>query len=328
MKHLSFYLSALLLSCALNLFSVEKYTWKQYGISFEVPESGLIITNDAKSFVAKWSDFKVKITIIPENTYNDRGLKEFLQKKIKTKGLFSNNKITSFTTGALDGMYIVGYNKANYYECNATLVDRKTDLLIYTEISFDEGLDREVENLLNSFSCKRANISSATKPKPITPKPAPKPAPVAPKIVFDKFTWDQHGFSFLAPNDGKVNTNTENSFKATWKNLTVNLSLFDASGADTEYMKEQLKVFSSARGMNNMNIKSKKVKSFDVYYIQGMLPSYTIGYTIILVSRESQLGIKAEINCLNGKEALVESMINSFEEATKSSPDSAGGTLI
>lgn len=135
-------------------------------------------------------------------------------------------------------------------------------------------------------------------------------------------TWSKYNLNFAVPEGGVVVWNTPTYYEQRWEdmNLTIQLYAQDKKGTKDIYITTLMR---KASGFNMYDIKNGKVKvkKFDGYSVEGIMPDGTRCLLVNLVSKKSDLVVQVTINYLFGNREAADDVIKSFAENKSRKPN-------
>lgn len=135
-------------------------------------------------------------------------------------------------------------------------------------------------------------------------------------------TWSKYNLNFSVPDGGFELVNTNIHYERQWEDmlLTVHLYTKDPSGKKDLYSATLQR---KAADFNMYDVKKTKikVKNFDTYAVEGIMPDGTRGLLVNLVSKKSDLVVQIVFNYLFGNREAVEEVVKSFAENPDRKPN-------
>ena len=142
-------------------------------------------------------------------------------------------------------------------------------------------------------------------------------AAVLPAMALD-LTWSKYNLNFSVPEGGFELLNTSVRYERQWEDmlLTVHLYTKDTDSKKDIYLTTLQR---KAADFNMYEVKKTKikVKNFDTYAVEGIMPDGTRGLLVNLVSKKSELVVQIVVNYLFGNREAVEEVVKSFAEKRK-----------
>lgn len=136
------------------------------------------------------------------------------------------------------------------------------------------------------------------------------------------YTWSKHNLTFEVPDGGMVTYNTNTRFEVAWEDMVMTIQLYSK---DKENKKDVYKTSleSLAMSYNMYDTKSGKikVKGFDGYTLEGIMPDGSRCVLANLVSKQSDLVVQISINYYYGNREEVDDIIKSFAENDQKQPN-------
>ncbi|UKI43809.1 MAG: hypothetical protein L6U16_12705 [Porphyromonadaceae bacterium] len=135
---------------------------------------------------------------------------------------------------------------------------------------------------------------------------------VLPAMALD-LTWSKYNLNFSVPEGGFELLNTSVRYERQWEDmlLTVHLYTKDTDSKKDIYLTTLQR---KAADFNMYEVKKTKikVKNFDTYAVEGIMPDGTRGLLVNLVSKKSELVVQIVVNYLFGNREVVEEVVKSF----------------
>ena len=142
-----------------------------------------------------------------------------------------------------------------------------------------------------------------------------------PAMALD-LTWSKYNLNFSVPDGGYELMSTSTHYERQWEDmlLTVHLYTKDPSGKKDIYTTTLQR---KAADFNMYEVKKTKikVKNFDTYAVEGIMPDGTRGLLVNLVSKKSELVVQIVFNYLFGNREAVEEVVKSFAENPDRKPN-------
>lgn len=142
-----------------------------------------------------------------------------------------------------------------------------------------------------------------------------------PAMALD-LTWSKYNLNFSVPDGGYELMSTSTHYERQWEDmlLTVHLYTKDPSGKKDIYITTLQR---KAADFNMYEVKKTKikVKNFDTYAVEGIMPDGTRGLLVNLVSKKSELVVQIVFNYLFGNREAVEEVVKSFAENPDRKPN-------
>lgn len=142
-----------------------------------------------------------------------------------------------------------------------------------------------------------------------------------PAMALD-LTWSKYNLNFSVPDGGYELMSTSTHYERQWEDmlLTVHLYTQDPSGKKDIYTTTLQR---KAADFNMYEVKKTKikVKNFDTYAVEGIMPDGTRGLLVNLVSKKSELVVQIVFNYLFGNREAVEEVVKSFAENPDRKPN-------
>lgn len=142
-----------------------------------------------------------------------------------------------------------------------------------------------------------------------------------PAMALD-LTWSKYNLNFSVPDGGYELMSTSTHYERQWEDmlLTVYLYTKDPSGNKDIYTTTLQR---KAADFNMYEVKKTKikVKNFDTYAVEGIMPDGTRGLLVNLVSKKSELVVQIVFNYLFGNREAVEEVVKSFAENPDRKPN-------
>lgn len=142
-----------------------------------------------------------------------------------------------------------------------------------------------------------------------------------PAMALD-LTWSKYNLNFSVPDGGYELMSTSTHYERQWEDmlLTVHLYTKDPSGKKDLYTTTLQR---KAADFNMYEVKKTKikVKNFDTYAVEGIMPDGTRGLLVNLVSKKSELVVQIVFNYLFGNREAVEEVVKSFAENPDRKPN-------
>ena len=146
-------------------------------------------------------------------------------------------------------------------------------------------------------------------------------AAVLPAMALD-LTWSKYNLNFSVPEGGFELLNTSVRYERQWEDmlLTVHLYTKDTDSKKDIYLTTLQR---KAADFNMYEVKKTKikVKNFDTYAVEGIMPDGTRGLLVNLVSKKSELVVQIVVNYLFGNREAVEEVVKSFAENPDRKPN-------
>lgn len=136
------------------------------------------------------------------------------------------------------------------------------------------------------------------------------------------FTWSKHNLTFEVPDNGMVTYNSNTRFEVSWEDMVMTIQLF-AKDKDKKKDVYKTTLESLAMGYNMYDTKHGKikVKGFDGYTLEGIMPDGSRCVLANLVSKQSDLVVQISINYYYGNREEVDNIIKSFAENDQKQPN-------
>lgn len=130
----------------------QRYTWKQYGLSFSVPTNFKITENTAESFQANNGQIHLAIAVVDYDGLNEDDLAETLLMMAEEAGM-TDGEVGPLALTTLEGAYIEGVvDEANM--CFVLLADTESNIALLASVVYADGLENQANKIINSFSIK------------------------------------------------------------------------------------------------------------------------------------------------------------------------------
>lgn len=131
------------------------------------------------------------------------------------------------------------------------------------------------------------------------------------------YTWSRYDLTFEVPKGGRVTYNSSTIFELRWQDLIVTIRLYDKTGVDDAYIKNNLRKSAAGYNMFDTQMRKSSLKGFKGYNLTGTLPDGSHACLTNVMSKKSNLLIVIEINYLLGSEETVTEILESFVEGKK-----------
>ncbi|MGM9869527.1 MAG: hypothetical protein ACI30R_07890 [Sodaliphilus sp.] len=135
-------------------------------------------------------------------------------------------------------------------------------------------------------------------------------------------TWSNYNLNFSVPEGGYEIMNTPIYYEHQWEDMLLTVRLY------TKDKTENKEIYTTtlqrkAAEFNMYEVKSTKikVKNFDTYALEGIMPDGTRGLLVNLVSKKSDLVVQVVVNYLFGNREMVEDVVKSFAENPNRKPN-------
>ena len=135
-------------------------------------------------------------------------------------------------------------------------------------------------------------------------------------------TWSSYNLNFWVPDGGFILRNTPTYFDERWDEMELTIQLY------TKDPKDKKDIYSTtllrkAEGFNMYDVKKTKVKvkNYEGYGVEGIMPDGTRCLLVNLVSKKSNLVVQIIINYLFGNRELADDIVKSFAENPNRQPN-------
>ncbi|NDV56964.1 hypothetical protein [Bacteroides sp. 519] len=130
----------------------QRYTWKQYGLSFSVPTNFKVLENTAESFEAENNNIHLAIEVIDYDGIDPEDLGTALG-TMAVELKMKNSEIGELALTTLEGAFIEGeIDGVNV--CLVLLCDTESNIALLSSITYADGFEQQATNIVNSFSIK------------------------------------------------------------------------------------------------------------------------------------------------------------------------------
>lgn len=151
MKRILFTLT-LIFCLSMVVTAQQRYTWKQYGLSFSVPSNFKVVENTADSFEAENANMHLAIEVIDYDGIDVEELGMALGEMANELNM-KNSEVGELGLTTLAGAYIEGkVDGANV--CLVLLVDVESNIALLASITYANGHGQQATNIVNSFAIK------------------------------------------------------------------------------------------------------------------------------------------------------------------------------
>lgn len=135
-------------------------------------------------------------------------------------------------------------------------------------------------------------------------------------------TWSKYNLNFAVPDGGAVVWNTPTYYEQGWEDMHLTIQLYAQDKNDTKDIYTTT-LMRKASEFNMYDIKKGKVKvkNFDGYRVEGIMPDGTRCLLVNLVSKKSDLVVQVIINYLFGNREAADDVIKSFAENKVQQPN-------
>ncbi|MDL2257386.1 hypothetical protein LJC06_04190 [Bacteroidales bacterium OttesenSCG-928-I14] len=147
-----FFLTTILLLTSLAINAKDTYTWKQYGLSFSVPEDFDVLKNNEESFEAENDEIYLSIEVLDYDGLTPEFFGELLgQMAISSE--MEDAEVGELRLTTLEGAYIEGVVGASNV-IYVILLDTDSNIALIASIVYEDGNERAATNIVNSFAIK------------------------------------------------------------------------------------------------------------------------------------------------------------------------------
>lgn len=130
----------------------QRYTWKQYGLSFSVPTNFKVSVNTAESFEAENANMHLSIEVMDYDGIDPEDLGTALGQMAVELNM-KNAEIGELALTTLEGAYIEG-RVDGVSVCLVLLCDTDSNIALLSSITYADGYEKQATNIANSFSIK------------------------------------------------------------------------------------------------------------------------------------------------------------------------------
>lgn len=143
---------ALIFSLSVVANAQQRYTWKQYGLSFSVPSNFKVLENTSESFEAENDNIHLVIEVLDYEGLDPEDLGTILGEMSNELGL-KNAEVGELGLTTLAGAYIEGkVGEANV--CLVVLMDVESNIALLASVTYSNGYEKAATNIVNSFAIK------------------------------------------------------------------------------------------------------------------------------------------------------------------------------
>lgn len=135
-------------------------------------------------------------------------------------------------------------------------------------------------------------------------------------------TWSKYNLNFWVPDGGMILSNTPTYFDKRWDEMELTIQLY------TKDPKSRKEIYTTtllrkAEGFSMYDVKKTKVKvkQYESYGVEGIMPDGTRCLLVNLVSKKSNLVVQIIINYLFGNREMAEDIVKSFAENPDRQPN-------
>lgn len=151
MKRILFTLT-LVFCLSMVVTAQQRYTWKQYGLSFSVPSNFKVVENTAESFEAENANMHLAIEVIDYDGIDVEDLGTALGEMANELGM-KNPDIGELGLTTLAGAYIEGKVDGSNV-CLVLLIDVESNIALLASVTYGNGYEQQATNIVNSFAIK------------------------------------------------------------------------------------------------------------------------------------------------------------------------------
>ncbi|MDO4510768.1 MAG: hypothetical protein Q4B68_02990 [Bacteroidales bacterium] len=135
-------------------------------------------------------------------------------------------------------------------------------------------------------------------------------------------TWSKYNLNFSVPDGGFELFSTNTHYERQWEDMHLSVHLYSKDPNDKkEIYTTTLERKAADYNMYEVKKTKIKVKNFDTYAVEGIMPDGTRALLVNLVSKKSELVVQVVVNYLFGNREMVEDVIKSFAENPDRKPN-------
>lgn len=134
--------------------------------------------------------------------------------------------------------------------------------------------------------------------------------------------WSKYDLNFTVPDGGFVMENTPTFFAEHWDDMELSLTLYTKDEkAKKEVYSTSLFKIASQYNMYDVKKGKVKVKGFDGYSVEGIMPDGTRAIIVNLVSKKTDLVVQVFVHYFFGDREVVDDIVKSFSINKYSQPN-------
>lgn len=144
---------------------------------------------------------------------------------------------------------------------------------------------------------------------------------ILPAVARD-LTWSRYNLNFSVPEGGYEIMNTPTYYEHQWEDMLLTVRLYTKDKTENkEIYTTTLQRKAAEFNMYEVKRTKIKVKNFDTYALEGIMPNGTRALLVNLVSKKSELVVQVVVNYLFGNREMVEDVVKSFAENPNRKPN-------
>lgn len=144
---------------------------------------------------------------------------------------------------------------------------------------------------------------------------------ILPAVARD-LTWSRYNLNFSVPEGGYEIMNTPTYYEHQWEDMLLTVRLYTKDKTENkEIYTTTLQRKAAEFNMYEVKRTKIKVKNFDTYALEGIMPDGTRALLVNLVSKKSELVVQVVVNYLFGNREMVEDVVKSFAENPNRKPN-------
>ena len=130
-----------------------RWTWDQYGLSFEAPSSMKVTENDEVNFVAEMNGMALNMSVFDYEGLTPESMGEAIGEAAASLGMSENSDIGPLSLTSLAGVYVDGVVDGSPLTL-ALLFDTESNIAILVSIAYDDNKAQVSTDVINSFEMK------------------------------------------------------------------------------------------------------------------------------------------------------------------------------
>ncbi|MBK9399224.1 MAG: hypothetical protein IPN55_19110 [Saprospiraceae bacterium] len=143
-------LSILFIASIASINAQTRWTWDQYGLSFEAPSSMKVTENDEIKFSAEMDGMAVSMEVMDYEGLTPETMGGALGEAAASMGMSENSDIGPLALTSLAGVYIDGMVEGTRMTM-AILFDTESNIAVIVSIAYTDDMVQVSTDVVNSF---------------------------------------------------------------------------------------------------------------------------------------------------------------------------------
>jgi len=145
----------IIISAALTTIDAQntRWTWDQYGLSFEAPSKMKVTENDEINFSAEMNGMAISMEVMDYDGMSPETMGAALGQAAGEMGMDSGSDIGPLSLTTLEGLYIDGVVDGTPMTL-VLLYDTESNIAVLASIAYTEDLVKVSTDMVNSFQMK------------------------------------------------------------------------------------------------------------------------------------------------------------------------------